>query len=169
MDRIELGPHRRSGGPNLDKKGRKMRFLAFWLVVWLVMLTTFFGCDELLRRGDKAADTTKDLAGSADEFLRTPTGQALPGQVKLYAAGGIALASILANGWQEWRNKGMKKVTKAIVQGIESHSAAEAAGPDGPGANPVGAVKAAIGDQMKAAGCYDRGKKIVNQLKLSSA
>lgn len=141
-----------------------MRFLAFWVIIYVLMLIGILGCEELLRRGDKAADTTKDLAGSADQFMQTPTGQALPGQVKLYMAGGIALASVLANGWQEWRNKGMKKTTKAIVQGIES--AAKAA--DGASANPVAAVKAAIGDQMKAAGCYDRGKKIVNQLKLSS-
>jgi len=142
-----------------------MRFLAFCVTVSAILLIVLCGCEELLRRGDKAADATKDLAGTGEQFLQTPTGQALPGQVKLYAAGGIALASILANGWQEWRNKGMKKTTKAIVQGIES--AAKAADPASE--NPVAAVKAAIGDQMKAAGCYDRGKKIVNQLKISSA
>lgn len=144
-----------------------MRFLALCVTVSAILLIGLCGCEELLRRGDKAAEATKDLAGSAEQLLRTPTGQALPGQVKLYAAGGIALASILANGWQEWRNKGMKKTTKAIVLGIES--AAEAAGPaHGASENPVTAVKAAIRNQMKIVGCSDRGRKIVNQLKLSS-
>lgn len=143
----------------------KIRLVLYGSAIILILLLVLVsGCEELLRRGDKAADATKDLAGSADQFMQTPTGQALPGQVKLYAAGGIALASILANGWQEWRNKGMKKVTKAIVQGIESQSAAEAAGPDGPGANPVTAVKEAIGRQMKIAGCSDRGRKIVKKI-----
>lgn len=133
---------------------RKMVFCTIFCLVWVLGI---WGCEELLRQGDKTAQAVKDISAPADQFMQSPTGQALPGQVKLYVAGGIALASVLANGWQEWRSQQMKKTTRAIVQGIES----------APENITTGTIKESIGNQMKIAGCYDRGRKIVKKLKIS--
>lgn len=138
-----------------------MRFLGFWIIIYAVLLIGFSGCHELLKQADKAAEVTQDVAASTEQLMQSPIGQAVPGHIKLYLASGLALASLLANSWQEWRLKEMTKTTKAIVQGIDQVDKKSIEN------TPMSELKDSISQQMKLAGCSDNGRKIVNKLKIA--
>ena len=85
----------------------------------------------------------------------------LPPEWKLYGALGVILANGLVIGWEEWRNRIMKKTTRAIVKGIEHTD-----NPD----KATSEVKSNIAEQMMQEGgqkFYARANKIVDKLKIS--
>lgn len=120
------------------------------------------GCEQQMQQIDKAAEVTKQITIEGEQVLESPVGQYVPPDIKFWVVLGGALASGLANAWQEWRNQNMKKTTKAIVKGIEKAERSET--------NPplaTAGIKAAIAEEMKAAKIYDRGNKIVDKLKIA--
>lgn len=126
-----------------------------------LFLLVFAGCDEFWQRGDEIVQDVNDLAGGAQALLDSPAGQLIPPDLKLYGALGIALANGLIIGWQEVRNRTMKKTTKAIVKGIENTDSPDKA---------TSEVKSNIAEEMRRQGgdkFYAKANKIVDQLKIS--
>ena len=119
------------------------------------------GCDEeQLGQADKIVTDVNDLKVIVGQLLESPPARAfLPPDIQVYGAAGIALVSIIVNGWQKVRSILMTKTTKAIVRGIEIA--------DKPKSNLMSAVKRSIETQMKLAGVLDKGDKLVDQLKIS--
>jgi len=120
---------------------------------------TNLGCDEFLQKGDEIIHDVNDVAASARVLLDSPAGQLIPPDLKLYGLLGIGLANGLIIGWEEWRNRQMKKTAKAIVKGIEQL--------DNP--DKANEIKANITNQMIKQGgqkFYDRANKIVDRLKI---
>lgn len=134
-----------------------------WLksIIIVTILLTVTSCEEQqLERVDKIVTDANSVAAAGGAVLQSPAGALLPPDIRFIGAAALAIASIAFNSWQKVRANLMKKTTKAIVKGIE---AAEQV--DKP--NPANPVKAAIGDQMRAAGIYDKGNELVDLLKVS--
>lgn len=134
-----------------------------WIVfVILSAAVLMIGCEDYWMQGDKIAQDANNIASGAQAVLESPAGALIPPDVKLYGALGIAIVNGLVITWQEWRNRTMKKTTKAIVQGIERT-----------GSNPNPATseaKSNIRDEMLKQGgekFYARANKIVDRLKIS--
>lgn len=132
----------------------------------MMFLVTLFlcSCSELdLLRIDEGVQDVNTIAQGTQAVLESPAGLLIPPQLKLYGALGVIILSGLANSWQEWRNRTMKKTTKAIVKGIEAmenHNKNAA----------TSVVKANIGKTMLEQGgdkFYARANKIVDRLKIS--
>jgi len=122
----------------------------------LIMLP---GCDEFYRKGDEIIQDANAIAGGAQAILDSPAGQMIPPPWKLYGLLGIGLANGLVIAWEEFRNRTMKKTTRAIVRGIEQSD------------NPTTSeVKSNIADEMMKQGgdkFYARANKIVDIFKIS--
>ena len=132
-----------------------------WILCIILTLLINAGCDEFWQKGDEIIQDVNDVAGGARALLESPAGQMIPPDLKLYGAIGIALANGLVIGWQELRNRTMKKTTKAIVKGIEN-----TANPD----KAISEVKSNIAEEMRREGgdkFYAKANKIVDQLKIS--
>ena len=133
----------------------------FWLKSIIIVTVLTIGCEEQqLERVDKVVTDANSVVTAGEAMLQSPAGALLPPDLRLYGTVALALASIAVNSWQKVRMTLMKKTTKAIVKGIEAAEQVEKP-------NPTNPVKAAIGDQMRAAGIYDKGNEIVDLLKVS--
>jgi len=138
--------------------GKITIILAIWFAPFLLSIT---GCEEKqLQPIDKLVTDANNIVTAGGAILQSPAGDLLPPLWQVIGALAIAIGSILVNGWQKVRANLMKKTTKAIVKGIEAAEQVEKP-------NPTNPVKAAIGDQMRAAGIYDKGNEIVDLLKVS--
>lgn len=126
------------------------------------LFTCLPGCEEQqLERIDVIVGDVNDIVAGVGALLESPPAKAfLPPGFQLYGAIGVAIASVGVNAWQKIKGNLMKKTTKAIVKGIEK-------GQVDPKTNPVSKIKAAIGQEMRTAGIYDKGNQIVDQLKVS--
>lgn len=122
------------------------------------------GCEKEFERIDKTAQATKEITVEGEKFIESPAGEYIPPEIKQAIGVVGALALILANGWQAWRNQTMKKTTKAIVKGIED--AENLSNMSGNSKSP-NSVKDCIEAEMKAAKIFDRGNKIVDKLKIA--
>jgi len=132
-------------------------------IVSIIFLLFLFsaGCEEWLQQGDKIIQDANSVAAGARAVLDSPAGQLIPPNIKLYGLLGIGLVNAIVIGWQEWRNRTMKKVTKAIVKGIEFSGNPDKATND---------LKSNIADEMMKQGgqrFYDQANKIVDKLKIS--
>ena len=135
-----------------------MKTILFSVIV-AVALTA--GCnDEQLERADRAAAGVGTAITTAEGILATPAGQALPPDWRLYGSLAVAAGSIALGAYKQWRLSIMTKTTKAIVKGIEKAE-------DQVQTNPTNPVKEAIGKEMRAAGIYDQGNRLVDQLKIA--
>lgn len=126
-----------------------------------LLLLTLGSCDEFWQRGDEIIQDANAVAGGAQAVLESPAGQLIPPDLKLYGLLGIAIINGMVIGWEEMRNRTMKKTTKAIVQGIERSE-----NPD----KAMSEVKANIADEMLKQGgekFYAKANKIVDRLKIS--
>ena len=124
----------------------------------VIMLT---GCDEFWRKGDEIVRDVNAVAGGAQAVLDSPAGLLIPADLKLYGLLGIGLINGIVLGWEEWRNRMLKKTTKAIVKGVENTG-----NPD----KATSEVKSNIAGEMKRAGgdrFYAKANKIVDKLKIS--
>ena len=129
------------------------------LIMFMGLVTFIGGCDEAqLRQADQIVTDANSIVTAAGGLVQSPAGALLPPGFQLYAAAGIAIASIALNSWQKVRANLMKKTTKAIVKGIEA--AEKVTKP-----NPTNPIKAAIAAQMKQAGIFSQADDLVNQLK----
>ena len=145
---------------NVTQLGLKpMKHIFFSLCVLCVLCG--FGCnDEQLERADRAAAGVGTAITTAEGILATPAGQALPPDWRLYGSLAVAAGSIALGAYKQWRLSIMTKTTKAIVKGIEKAE-------DQVQTNPTNPVKEAIGKEMRAAGIYDQGNRLVDQLKIA--
>lgn len=136
-----------------------MKNLCKWILIVAILIG---GCTEdQLRKGDKIVGDVNTVAQGAQAALESPAGQMVPPEWKLYGVLGIGLANGLIITWEEWRNRQMKKTTKAIVKGIES-----ADNPD----KATSEVKDNIRHEMLQEGghkFYKRANKIVDRLKIA--
>ena len=101
------------------------------------------------------------MAAGARAILDSPAGQLIPPDLKIYGLLGIALINAGVVGWEEFRNRTMKKTTKAIVKGIENTANPDIATSD---------VKTNIANEMRRQGgdkFYAKANKIVDKLKIS--
>ena len=132
------------------------------VTVLSLILIVLAGCDEFWQKGDVIVQDVNAVAGGAQALLESPAGAMIPPEWKLYGFLGIGLVNGLVISWQEWRNRTMKKTTKAIVKGIEKT-----------GGNPNeenAEVKSNIADEMLKQGgdkFYARANKIVDRLKIA--
>jgi hypothetical protein len=129
--------------------------------VFLIMLFLCSCNEEDLRQVDEFVQDVNKVAQGTQAVLESPAGQLVPIQVKLYGALGLIIANGLIMSWQEWRNRTMKKTTRAIVKGIETSERAK---------NPSNEVKKSIAQEMIFQGgdkFYQRANKIVDRLKIS--
>jgi len=136
---------------------------AWFLSIMVTVMFAVGGCDEeQLGQADKIVTDANDIVGLIKEALESPPARAfLPADIQLYGAVGIALASMVLNGWQEVKGSLMKKTTKAIVKGIEKER--KACGDP----NPTDPIKNSIKTEMQLAGIYDRANVLVDKLKIS--
>jgi len=131
----------------------------FAVIVFTLFAVT--GCNETqLRQADQVVADANNIVSAVGGVVYSPAGALLPPGFQLYAAAGIAIASIALNSWQKVRANLMTKTTKAIVNGIES--AGKETKP-----NPTNPVKVAIRAEMITAGIYDKGNQLVDQLKVT--
>ncbi len=127
-----------------------------------VLLLIVSGCDEFWQKGDAIVQDVNDAAAGARVLLESPAGQLIPPDLKVYGLIAISLINAGVIGWEEMRAKQMKKITKAIVRGLEN-----------PRGNPdkVNAeIKSDIKDEMLKQGgdkFYAKANKIVDRLKIS--
>ena len=132
-----------------------------FLNVTLLLLIVLAGCEKFWQKGDEISQDVDAVAGGAQALLDSPAGAMIPPEWKLYGALGVALANGLVITWQEFRNRTMKKTTRAIVQGIERTDNPQKA---------TSEVKGNIAEEMRRAGgdkFYARANKIVDKLKIS--
>ncbi len=138
-----------------------MRRLLNVTVLLILCAGCFAGCDEQsLIKTDKLVQDANAVAGGARALLESPAGQMMPPDWRLYGALGVALTGGLVSAWEEWRNRMLKKTTKAIVKGIEQTDNPQKA---------TSEVKSNIAEQMMQQGgqkFYDRANKIVDRLKI---
>ena len=135
---------------------RKAIFLA-------VLISAMFGigcAEQQLERMDRIVADVNDISATGMVLLQSPAARLLPPDAQLYGAVAVAMASIIVNGWQQIRGNLMKKTTKAIVKGIEASENQVKTNPSNP-------VKVAIGEQLRAAGIYDQGDKLIRELKIA--
>jgi len=126
-----------------------------------IPLTIIIGCNEFYQKGDEIVRDVNAVAGGAQAILESPAGPMLPPDWKIYGAIGIALVNGLVIGWEEFRNRTMKKTARAIVKGIENTG-----NPD----KATSEVKANIAEEMRKQGgdkFYAKANKIVDKLKIS--
>jgi hypothetical protein len=136
-----------------------MRILLITAILGAV--TLIGGCEEKqLERIDRIITDANDVVSGVGAVLQSPAGALLPPDLRLYGTIGVAIASVGVNAWQKVKGNLMKKTTKAIVKGIEK-------GQGDPKTNPVSKIKAAIGQEMRTAGIYDKGNQLVDQLKVA--
>ena len=127
----------------------------------LIIAISFVGCEEELLKIDRVVSDVNTVAQGTQAVLESPAGLLIPPEWKLYGALGVVLANVLIIGWEEWRNRTMKKTTKAIVIGIEKTT-----NPD----KATSEVKANIAKAMMDQGgsrFYKKANKIVDTLKIS--
>ena len=140
---------------------RFTKFVTFWMIYCVALIFLGLSCtEEQLRWIDKTAGDVNTIAEGTQSGLDSPAGQLIPPDLRLYGALGVIILSGLANGWQDWRNRTMKKTTKAIVKGIEKS--------DNPDETSI--VKKNIADEMTKQGgdkFYKRANKIVDRLKIA--
>ena len=135
----------------------KVRFLA--VIVFTMFAVT--GCEESqLRQADQVVADANSIVSAVGGVVYSPAGALLPPGFQLYGAAGIAIASVLLNGWQKVRANLMTKTTKAIVKGVEAATKDIKT-------NPTNPIKEAIRASMITAGIYDRGNLLVDQLKVA--
>jgi len=131
------------------------------VTLMIVISGIFSGCDEQqIGRIDRIVTDANDVVSGVGAVLKSPAGAMLPPGLQLYGAIAVAIASVGVNAWQKIKGDLMKKTAKAIVKGIEL--AERELEP-----NPKSKIKEAIGTEMKLAGVYDRGNKLVDQLKVA--
>ena len=102
----------------------------------------------LLRQGIQAAHDVAEIVSDG------------PGTAETYGAIAAIIASLGFNIFQKRKGDVMKKTTKAIVKGIESAEKEQKP-------NPMNPIKVAIGRELRAAGIYDQGDQLINQLKIT--
>jgi len=144
-----------------------MKTILFSVIV-AVALTA--GCnDEQLERADRAAAGVGTAITTAEGILATPAAAALPADWRLYGSLAVAAGSIALSVYKQWRLGLMTKTTKAIVKGIEGaeKQARFVLDDEHTVNNPKNPVKEAIGAEMRAAGIYDQGNRLVDQLKIA--
>ena len=135
-----------------------MKTILFSVIVAVAMMA---GCnEEQLERADRAAAGAGTAITTAEGILATPAAAALPADWRLYGSLAVAAGSIVVGAYEKWRLSIMTKTTKAIVKGIEKAE-------DQVQTNPTNPVKEAIGKEMRAAGIYDQGNRLVDQLKIA--
>lgn len=127
------------------------------LIILVCAAIPIAGCDEFWQKGDKIVTDVNNIASGAQAVLDSPAGQMIPPDLKLYGLLGIGLINGIVIGWEEWRNRTMKKITTAIVKGIE-----DTGKPDDVTSNIAGEMRRQGGDKF-----YDRANKIVDRLKIS--
>jgi len=136
----------------------KIRIL---LVSMVTLVAVGGGCNEKqIKKVDVIVGDVNDIVAGVEAALESPAGDLLPPDYRLYAAAGVALASIAINSWQKVRSTLMTKTTKAIVKGIEANEKQKKP-------NPTNHVKEAIRCQMIDAGIYDRGNRLVDRMKIA--
>lgn len=137
----------------------------------MLFLVTLFlcSCSELdLLRIDEGVQDVNTIAQGTQAVMDSPAGLLIPPTWKLYGALGVIIANGLIIGWQEWRNRTMKKTAKAIVIGIERSN--DKTIENSVGANTITTFKANIAKAMLEQGgekFYGRANKIVDRLKIS--
>jgi len=134
---------------------------SIYLTIAILTLVTLSGCEDFFQKGDEIIRDVNNVASGAKAVLDSPAGQLIPPDIKLYGLLGIALINAGVIGWEEFRNRTMKKTTKAIVQGIEQTTNPEKA---------TSEVKANIANEMRRQGgdkFYAKANKIVDKLKIS--
>ena len=135
---------------------RSSVFMAFMIILFLC------GCEEAsLQRTDKVVQDVNTISQGTQAVLESPAGLLIPPHLKIYGMLGVILANGLVIGWEEWRNRTMKKTARAIVKGIENTE-----NPD----KATSEVKANIAKAMLEQGgekFYGRANKIVDRLKIS--
>lgn len=132
-----------------------------YLAISILTLVTLSGCEEFLQKGDETIQDANAVAGGARAIIESPAGQLVPPDLKLYGLLGIGLINGVVISWEEWRNRTMKKTTRAIVKGIENTGNPQKA---------TSEVKTNIAEEMRRQGgdkFYDRANKIVDRLKIS--
>lgn len=132
-----------------------------WILFIILSISLLTGCDEFWQRGDEIIQDANAVAGGAQAVLESPAGQLIPLDLKLYGLLGIAIINGMVIGWEEIRNRTMKKTTKAIVKGIENTSSPDKA---------TSEVKSNIAEEMRRQGSdkfYAKANKIIDQLKIS--
>lgn len=137
------------------------RIKKYMITIPIFILILFAGCDEFWQKGDEIVTDANAVAGGARAVLESPAGQLIPPNIKLYGFLGIGLINGVVIAWEEWRNRTMKKTTKAIVKGIENTG-----NPD----KVTSEVKSNIAAEMRREGgdrFYARANKIVDRLKIS--
>lgn len=131
------------------------------LTIAILIIVTLSGCEYFWQKGDEIIRDVNNVASDAKTVLDSPAGQLIPPDLKVYGLLGIALINAGVIGWEEFRNRTMKKTTKAIVQGIEQTGNPEKA---------TSEVKANIANEMRRQGgdkFYAKANKIVDKLKIS--
>ena len=138
-----------------------MRNLIKFITLLFLLFLFSAGCEDFLTSGDAIIQDANDVAAGARDLLDSPAGQLIPPDLKIYGLLGIGLINAVVIGWEEWRNRTMKKTTRAIVKGIEQTSSPDKA---------TSEVKANIAIEMRKEGgdkFYARANKIVDRLKIS--
>ncbi len=131
-------------------------------VLLLIVLAGLAGCDEFWQKGDQIIQDVNAVGGGAKALLESPAGQLIPPDLKVYGLIAIGLINAGVIGWEEMRARQMKKITKAIVRGLEN----PLGNPDKVNAE----IKSDIKDEMLKQGgdkFYAKANKIVDQLKIS--
>ncbi len=119
------------------------------------------GCDKFWQKGDEIVHDVNTIAQGTQAVLESPAGRLIPPGLKVYGLIGIGLINAAVIGWEEIRNRQMKKTTKAIIKGIERTDNPQKA---------TSEVKANIAEEMRRQGgdkFYAKANKIVDQLKIS--
>lgn len=128
-----------------------------WICIVIMSAVLFIGCEA----GDEVIRDVNEVATGVRAVLESPAGQMIPPDWKLYGAVAVALANGIVIGWEELRNRTMKKTTKAIVKGIENTGNPE---------KSTSEVKSNIAEEMIKQGgerFYAKANKIVDNLKIS--
>ena len=71
-----------------------MRLLLFWTMISTILLFAATGCEEL----DRIAQGVRDVNEAGTRFVQTPTGKAMPPDIRwiLEAGGGLAAGIVFA-------------------------------------------------------------------------
>jgi len=149
----------------MRQTSRRAAFFWLWYFSMILILAAaavafVAGCEEeQWAAADRIVTDANAWAGQGRQVLQSPAGQTLPPDIRLY--GTLATSLILggAAAYKQWRLSQMSKTTKAIVRGIEAAEKEITV-------NPTNPVKAAIAVEMRKAGVFDAGNKIVDRLKV---
>lgn len=138
---------------------RFVKFAAFWMIYCTALICLGLSCTEQqLRSGDRFAQDANAVGQGIGAVLESPVGLMIPAQVRLIAQLAVGLIGAGVITWQDWRNRQMKRTTRAIVKGIEKQN------PD-----KGSPIKTSIALEMAKPGqrFYKRANKIVDRLKIS--